>query len=158
MAKDPAFLFYPGDYLRDTQCLSEKAQVAYDRIMCEHMRNISEDMINITISQNKLDFFIKRLSVDERSELMHVLNKIGSSYQIEWVAISISKRKTYSNSRSDNRKKKNKKDMKTYVPHMENANEILSYSNNTGNNKFPELFKKMMESYLVLFPNYFLDA
>ena len=29
MAKDPAFLFYPGDYLRDTQCLSSNAQASY---------------------------------------------------------------------------------------------------------------------------------
>ena len=59
--KDPEFLFYPGDYLTDTQCLSEKTQVAYDRIMCEHMRNIC-------ISQKQLKFFTKRLSPDETEE------------------------------------------------------------------------------------------
>lgn len=39
MPKHPAFLFYPGDHLRDAQTLNEKSQVAYDRIMREHMRN-----------------------------------------------------------------------------------------------------------------------
>jgi len=66
MAKDPAFLFYPGDYLRDTQCISENCQVAYDRIMCEHMRNIC-------ITHQQLKFFTKRLTEEELEELKMVL-------------------------------------------------------------------------------------
>jgi len=120
MAKDPAFLFYPGDYLRDTQCLSESVQVAYDRIMCEHMRNIC-------ISQQQLNFFTKRLSEDEKSELEMVLTKVDGGFQIAWVAESICKRKAYSNSRSENRRGKTKEDMinisDTYVEHMVNENE-----------------------------------
>jgi len=123
MAKDPAFLFYPGDYLRDTQNLSEKSQVAYDRIMCEHMRNICEDMNKIVVTKKQVDFFIKRLNEDEIEELMFVLSKINGDFQIEWVAESIAKRKTYSNSRSKNREGKLKKHIKTYDPHMENENE-----------------------------------
>lgn len=115
MAKDPAFLFYPGDYLRDTQCLSEKSQVAYDRIMCEHMRNIC-------ITQEQLNFFTKRLNEDEKNELLFVLNKIKGGYQISWVSESICKRRSYSESRANNRKGKNKKDMKTHDNHMENEN------------------------------------
>jgi hypothetical protein len=99
MSKDPAFLFYPGDYLRDTQCLSEKTQVAYDRIMCEHMRNIC-------ISQQQLNFFTKKLSEDELNELLMVLEKTDEGYHIHWVAESISKRKAYSESRRQNRQKK----------------------------------------------------
>lgn len=113
MAKDPAFLFYPGDYLRDTQCLSEKCQVAYDRIMCEHMRNIC-------ITQEQLNFFTKRLDAEEKRELIFLLVKIEGGYQIEWVAESICKRKTYSKSRAENRKGKPKNISKTYVPHMVN--------------------------------------
>lgn len=105
MAKDPAFLFYPGDYLKDTQCLSEAAQVAYDRIMCEHMRNISEDMNNITVSKERVNFFTKRLNEEQRAEIFHVLTLIEGGYQIEWVAESICKRKSYSISRANNRKK-----------------------------------------------------
>jgi len=123
MAKDPAFLFYPGDYLRDTQTLSEKAQVAYDRIMCEHMRYIC-------ISQAQLKFFTKRLNEDELEELMFVLVQVNGGYQIEWVADSINKRKAYSESRRNNRVgKKQKKRTNTstsYDKHMENEieNEI----------------------------------
>ena len=67
--KDFAFMFYPGDYLRDTQCLSERVQVAYDRIMCEHMRNIC-------ISQQQLKFFTKKLTDEEMEDLLMVLTKV----------------------------------------------------------------------------------
>lgn len=114
--KDPAFLFYPGDYLRDTQCLSEKSQVAYDRIMCEHMRNIC-------ISQQQLIFFTKRLTDEEKSELMFLLTEIDGGFQITWVADSIAKRRNYSASRSKNRTSKPKNISSSYDPHMENENE-----------------------------------
>lgn len=147
MAKDPAFLFYPGDYLRDTQCLSDKAQVAYDRIMCEHMRNISLDMTNITVSQERVNFFIKRLSDDERDEIYHVLKKEGDAFQIEWVAESISKRRSYSESRAKNRSKKDTKDMKTYDNHMEDEIENVFIENSSIVYKMFEIFKKINSEY-----------
>lgn len=115
MANDPAFLFYPGDYLRDTQCLSEQSQVAYDRIMCEHMRNIC-------ISQPLLNFFTKRLTPDQKSELETILTKVPGGYQIAWVAESIEKRKEYSESRRKNRTS-SKNISSSYDRHMENENE-----------------------------------
>jgi hypothetical protein len=109
-------MFYPGDYLRDTQCLSEKVQVAYDRIMCEHMRNIC-------ITQQQLNFFTKRLTEGEISELMFVLNKIEGGFEIEWVARSIRERISYIDSRRKNREGKTKEDMidisRTHDPHKE---------------------------------------
>lgn len=120
MAKDPAFLFYPGDYLRDTQCLSENCQVAYDRIMCEHMRNIC-------ISKTQLNFFTKRLNDEEKKELIFLLKEIPGGYQIEWVADSIAKRHAYSESRRNNKAgkciKKDKNISSSYVKDMENENE-----------------------------------
>ncbi len=123
MTKDPAFLFYPGDYLQDTQCLSERTQVAYDRIMCEHMRNIC-------ISKQQLKFFTKRLTDEEREELVLMLTEKNEGYQITWVAESIEKRRLYSESRRKNREspkeKKIEKDQnisKSYVKHMVNENE-----------------------------------
>lgn len=116
MSKDFAFLFKPGDYLRDTQCLSEKVQVAYDRIMCEHMRNIC-------ITKQQLNFFTKRLNQDEKDELFLVLSTINGGFEISWVAESIRERMAYSESRRLNREGKTKKHMnnisKTYVSHME---------------------------------------
>lgn len=124
---DPAFLFYPGDYLRDTQCLSESVQVAYDRIMCEHMRNIC-------ISQAQLNFFTKRLNADQKSDLMMVLKKVDSGFYIEWVYASLIRRKAYSESRSKNRKK-------SYDGHMEIEN-IIEKENIIDNKNNKVVFKK----------------
>lgn len=119
--QQPGFIFYPGDYLRDTQCISENVQVAYDRIMCEHMRNIC-------ISQDRLNFFTKKLSETERQELLSVLTLTDCGYQITWVAQSINKYNAFRASRSKNRTSKKDKDVinisETYVPHMESENEI----------------------------------
>lgn len=135
MSKDPAFLFYPGDYLRDTQCLSEPAQVAYDRIMCEHMRNIC-------ITQDRLTFFTKRLNVDQRAEILSVLTVVSGGFQITWVADSIIKRREYSDSRRKNRegkpveeRQKQKKTSKSYVSHMENEIEDVNGIGNKNGNR-----------------------
>lgn len=133
MADDPAFLFYPGDYLRDTQCLSEKVQVSYDRIICEHMRNIC-------ISQQQLNFFTKRLNDDEKTELLQVLTKVSGGFQIKWVADSIQKRREYSESRRKNRTSKAKKTSQSYVEHMDNEDVIVNEDVN--NNKKERDFKK----------------
>lgn len=117
MSNDPAFLFYPGDYLRDTQCLSERVQVAYDRIMCEHMRSIC-------IAQQRLDFFTKRLNDQEKIELMSVLAMMDGGFCIDWVYQSIMKRRAYSESRSKNGKKKQEKHMQSICSAQEN--EIVS--------------------------------
>lgn len=119
MANDPAFLFYPGDYLRDTQCLSERSQVAYDRIMCEHMRNIC-------ITQAQLEFFTKRFTVEEKSELMMVIKPTDGGFHIAWVTDSITKRREYSESRRNNRrsKPKNARNISSsHDKHMDNENE-----------------------------------
>jgi hypothetical protein len=143
MANDPAFLFYPGDYLRDTQCLSEACQVAYDRIMCEHMRNIC-------ITQEQLNFFTKRLTPEEKAELIFILKKMPGGFQIEWVAESIVKRKEYSQSRSKNRTSKPKKDMLTYDKHMENEIENVNESIVVVNNSNAKFEKILLENESVL--------
>jgi hypothetical protein len=137
MASDPAFLFYPGDYLKDTQCLSETVQVAYDRIMCEHMRNIC-------ITQQQLNFFTKRLNVEQKEELMHVLSKVSGGFQITWVAESIEKRRNYSESRRKNRSSK-KNISKTYDSHMENA---IGNENETVNGNKKEFFFEVLKDEL----------
>jgi hypothetical protein len=133
MSNDPAFLFYPGDYLRDTQCLTEQAQVAYDRIMCEHMRNIC-------ISQTTLKFLTKRLDDLEREQIMEILDEVDGGFAIPWVRESIIKRREYSESRRNNRKgkenptpKNSKKISLSYDAHMENENEDVN--ENVNNNK-----------------------
>jgi len=122
MSKDPAFLFYPGDYLRDTQNFTEHQQVAYDRIMCEHMRNIC-------ITQAQLNFFTKRLNPEEKRELVFYLKQINGGYQIEWVAESIEKRRIYSENRRENRVKNKTNICLSHDEHMENENEIENKKN-----------------------------
>lgn len=118
MGENFCFLFYPGDYLRDTQCLSEGAQVAYDRIICEHMRNIC-------ITQQQLNFFTKRLENDEKEGLLNVLEKSPGGYSIKWVVDSIAKRRSYSQSRAKNREGKKKKHMLTHEEDMNNISEHM---------------------------------
>lgn len=118
--KSPAFLFYPGDYLKDTQLLPAKAQVAYTRIMCEHINNIC-------IRQAVVTFLTKNLDSDERDLLMDRLVETENGYQIEWVVAAIEKQRAYSESRRKNRMNKKKNISKTHdnhmTTHMENENE-----------------------------------
>ena len=124
MSKDPAFLFYPGDYLRDTQCLSSSAQVAYDRIMCEHMRSIP-------IAKDRVHFFTKRLNEDEKAELLSVLEQYDGGFVIGWLVVSIEKRKAYSESRRKNGEKKYSLHMQSIRPAQEN--EIENVNDNVNN-------------------------
>lgn len=151
MANDPAFLFYPGDYLRDTQCLSEKAQVAYDRIMCEHMRNIC-------ITQAQLDFFTKRLSVDEKQELLMILAPVKGGFHIPWVTESITKRREYSDSRRKNREgtkvKNSKKISQSYDSHMEN--EIVNENEDVIINEYENWTSQILNGNDQLFEQMFM--
>jgi hypothetical protein len=123
MAKDPAFLFYPGDYLRDTQNFNENQQVSYDRIMCEHMRNICSV---IGVSQAQLNFFTKRLTSEEKAELLFYLKQTNGVYQIEWVVESIEKRRAYSEGRRQNKTGNKSNICLSHDEHMENENENIN--------------------------------
>lgn len=122
-----AFLFYPGDYLRDTQCLSSNAQVVYDRLICEHVRNLC-------ISQARLNFFTKNCTPDEVEQVVSVLEMTENGYCIRWVVDSINKRTAFSESRRKNRTSKpitsdehiltHHEDMLTYHKDMEIEIEI----------------------------------
>jgi len=143
MAKDPAFLFYPGDYLQDTQSLNAESQVAYDRIMCFHMKNISIHMINITVSKKKVNFFIKGLDEDGKNDVMDLLTEVNDAYQIEWVALSISKRKAYTLSRGKNREGKTKYHMKSYENHMK---PYVNHMDNDNDNEDIDVIKDINET------------
>ena len=106
MSNNPAFLFYPGDYFKDTQIMKTKTQVAYDRIMCEHIRKISVNPSQNKVEKNTVLFLMKNLRKDEQNQLFAVLNKIGDDYQIKWVAVSIANRRRYTLSRQKNATKK----------------------------------------------------
>lgn len=144
MAKDPAFLFYPGDYLQDTQGMNEGCQVAYDRIMCKHM-------LNIPITKEQLNHFTKRLNTEDKNEVESVLTKVEGGYVIQWVADSINKRKAFSESRRENRKGKKQKEVLTYDKHMENEIKNVNKDSIVVNTNINAKFEKMLlESESVL--------
>ena len=45
MGKDPAFLFYPDDYSKDTQCLSENV-LTNENIMVYYLKGVSNERNN----------------------------------------------------------------------------------------------------------------
>ena len=100
--------------------LSEVVQVAYDRIMCEHMRNIC-------VTHAQFNFFTKNFSAEEIAQLKTVLIETPEGFHIEWVLQGLNKRRAYSESRRKNRTKKTTKETdpitntsSTYDEHMEN--------------------------------------
>ena len=115
MSKDPAFLFYSSDFLTGTMFMDNEQVGKFIRLMCaQHQKGrLSEkDMLKIC-GTHDADIFEKF----ERDEAGNYFNT-----RLEQ---EVDKRKAYSESRRNNRKKK--EDMNntslSYVPHMENENE-----------------------------------
>ena len=115
MSKDPAFLFYSSDFLTGTLLMSMEQKGKFITLLCiQHQKgHLSEkDMLHICGSYDE-DVFTK-FQKDEQ----------GKFYNIR-LEEEVDKRKAYSESRRNNRKKK--EDMNntslSYVEHMENENE-----------------------------------
>ncbi len=111
MAKDPAFLFYSGDFLSGTQFFTDEQTGKYIRLLvAQHQIGHLEEkhMLQICKTYDK-DVFLKFIRDDE-----------GLFYN-ERLETEILKRKNYTESRSKNRMSK-----KTYVSHMENVNENIN--------------------------------
>jgi uncharacterized protein YdaU (DUF1376 family) len=122
MAKDPAILFYTGDFLVGTMRMSYEQTGKYIKLLC--MQHQSGGFL----TQEDIDFV---LSDKDKNVLSKFLNTKDGFYN-ERLKEEIDKRKAYSESRRKNRnsKKKDKKDMsnicQTYVEHMENENEDIN--------------------------------
>jgi hypothetical protein len=112
--KDPAFLFYSSDFLTGTMLLNMEQKGKYITLLClQHSKGrLSEkDMLHICGSYDA-DVFGKFVKDEE-----------GFFFN-ERLSIEMQKRKAYSDSRRNNRIKKDVSNIsKTYVPHMENVNE-----------------------------------
>jgi len=120
MAKDPAFLFYTGDFTTGTQFFTDEQVGKYVRLlMAQHQLGHLEEkhMIMICKSHDK-DIFSKFIK-DEKG-----------LYYNERLDSEIVKRKKYSESRSKNRKKSDFSE--TYDNHMENKNENINNKKNNG--------------------------
>jgi uncharacterized protein YdaU (DUF1376 family) len=122
MSKDPAFLFYTSDFLTGTMTMTNEQVGKYIRLLCfQHQKgDLSEkDMLFICGSYDE--------------EIFAKFEKIGEKFRNKRLFEEVEKRKKYSESRRNNRLKKEepkeeiKEDMLNtslpYVEHMENENE-----------------------------------
>ena len=119
--KDPAFLFYSSDFLSGTMLMTDEDVGKYIRLLClQHQKgHLKErDMLSICKTFNE-DIFSKFKK-----------DKEGNYYN-ERLEYEANKRKAYSESRRNNRKKKTyEEDMKnicnSYEKHMGNENENIN--------------------------------
>ena len=134
MAKDPAFLFYPGDYVSGTMGMTFEEKGAYmDLLMLQFNRgHMNTHMIQHTIGHLWEQVKCKFIQDDE-----------GLWYNVR-LDIEKEKRKTFTESRRNNIKPKNKpKEEPSYEthmnshmkPHMENENENINKDININKSK-----------------------
>lgn len=134
MAKDPAFLFYPGDYVSGTMGMTFEEKGAYmDLLMLQFNRgHMNTHMIQHTIGHLWEQVKCKFIQDDE-----------GLWYNVR-LDIEKEKRKTFTESRRNNIKPKNKpKQEPSYEthmnshmkPHMENENENINKDININKSK-----------------------
>lgn len=119
--KDPAFLFYSGDFLSGTMLMADEEIGQYIKLLClQHQKGHlkEKDMLNICKTHN--DEIFSKFKKDEEG-----------NYYNERLEYETNKRKAYSESRRNNRKKKEEKETyekdmknicKSYEEHMENEN------------------------------------
>ena len=121
--KDPAFLFYTGDFLSGTMFFTDEQVGIYIRLlMAQHQHGrLSEKQVNIICKSHDKEV-LEKFEIDT-----------DGNYYNTRLELEVNKRKAYSKSRSENRTKKDKeptKDMKniskTYVNHMENENRDIN--------------------------------
>ena len=140
MSKDPAVLFYTSDFLTGTMTMTNDQVGMYIRLLClQHQKNFlsEKDMLSICKSYDE-DVFSK-------------FEKNDQGYYNERMQVEYDRRKKYSESRSNNRKKK---DMliisKTHEDHMETETETITIKENKS-----KIFKKpTVEQILNEFPNF----
>ena len=113
--KDPAFLFYSSDFLSGTMLMTDEEIGQYIKLLClQHQKGHlkEKDMLNICKTYNE-DIFSKFKKDEE------------GNYYNERLENEVNRRKAYSESRRNNRKKKDIEENKlieekTYVEDMSN--------------------------------------
>jgi len=115
MAKDPAFLFYTGDFSTGTQFLTDEQVGKYIRLlMAQHQHG--------RLSEKQVIFICK--SIDNEIMFKFKKDEFGFYYN-ERLESEVFKRKAFSESRSNNKKGKTKEVInisKSYDNHMEDIN------------------------------------
>lgn len=116
MAKDPAFLFYSGDFLTGVTGMNMEERGQYITLLClQHAKgHLTLELINRSVP-GLSSYVLEKFQQDEEG--------LYFNQRLEEEAI---KRNKFCKSRSENRKGKENKDMinicETYDKHMENEN------------------------------------
>lgn len=130
--KNPAVLLYTSDFITGTLFMTNEEVGAYIRLLCmQHQKG--------HLSLNEIEQICKTKEILD-SVIIHFKKDKNELYYNERMDIEKEKRSKYSESRANNRKKKedkkpskNKKDMKnicnSYEKHMENENENINKNN-----------------------------
>lgn len=126
MSKDPAFLFYSSDFLTGTALMSDEQVGKYIKLLCyQHQKGhlTERDMLKICSTHDE-DIFSKF----EKDE-----NGLYFNARLQQ---EVEKRKAYSESRRQNRIKKDMNNISnSYDKHMENENENVIVNRNSIKNK-----------------------
>ena len=115
--KDPAFLFYSNDFLSGTMLMTDEEIGQYIKLLClQHQKGHLKEKEMLSICKTYNENIFSKFKKDEEG-----------NYYNERLEYEANKRKAYSESRRNNRKKKTyEEDMKnicnTYEEHMENEN------------------------------------
>lgn len=143
MAKDPAFLFYPNDYLGGTMGMTFEQKGAYmELLMLQFNRgHMTKHMMGQVVGQ-LLDGILDKFEIDEQG--LYFNKRLEDEQE---------RRKSFVNSRLNNRTGANqhtKKEGHTsghMTSHMENENTSINYT--TINPKMVEVFKRHYPHYPV---------
>lgn len=113
MAKDPAFLFYTGDFSTGTQFFSDEQVGKFLRLlMAQHQHG--------RLSEQQMIFICKSYDKEVFSKFKKDDNNLYFNIRLEF---EVNKRRSFSESRSKNKSGKTKIISKSYENHMENENE-----------------------------------
>ena len=140
MAKDPAFLFYPGDYVSGTMGMTFEEKGAYmDLLMLQFNRgHMNTHMIQHTVGH-----------LWEQVKCKFIQDNEGLWYNVR-LDVEKDKRKTFTESRRNNIKPKNKPSYETHMQphmdsHMENVNKDINKDININKSKcsFEQVYEYM---------------
>jgi uncharacterized protein YdaU (DUF1376 family) len=142
MSKDPAFLFYPGDWLGGTMLLSRHHKGAYMDILMAQFNNgrMSEKQIKILLGKEDEDLWEEVLKCKFKQD------SDGLFYN-ERLEIEAIKRAEFTASRRRNLKKEELHTPSHMASHMENENEDINEDLIVVNNK-PHLKKINKHDYI----------
>lgn len=117
MAKDPAFLFYPGDWLGGTMGMTFEQKGAYFELLIFQFNNGP-------FTEAQAQQVLSTCPASTWQVVRHKFSKMGDRFLNKRLAAEIEKRTSFSESRRNNAKSKKTptKNGKAYAQHMENEN------------------------------------